>query len=145
MKSEHTTLPAHTGMMLLSFWLRLRKKFQRKEALFFLEIVCAVGQCRATHTCNAADVHSKEETPFLCSVHLKFPFLKLPVLLALSSTSHTSSRQSHASRPVVQYQRYSAICHRRSGKYFKYCHLGSPLSRAPPVGSPGYPPSSKGN
>ena len=72
MKSKHTTLPAHTGRMLLSFWLRLKKKFQRKEALFFLEIVCAVGHCRATLTCNAADVHSIEETPFLCSARSKF-------------------------------------------------------------------------
>jgi len=37
MKRKHTTPPAHTGMMLLSFWLRLKKMFQRKEALFLLE------------------------------------------------------------------------------------------------------------
>jgi hypothetical protein len=82
MRSKHTTLPALTGMMLLSFWLRLKKKFQRKEALFFLEIMCAVGQCRATLTCKAADVHSIVETPFLCSARSKF--------LARQTSSHPS-------------------------------------------------------
>lgn len=67
--------------MLLSFWLRLAKMFQRKEALFLL-VMCAVGQRRATLTCYAADVHSIEETPFLCSARSKF--------LARQTSSHPS-------------------------------------------------------